>query len=63
VLLALPWIVWYEGRKFVGVLLLEPSSLRAVPAVLGMLPRTLAKRRATMAKRVATAAQMRAWFR
>ncbi len=43
-LLALPWIVWFEARRFAYVCLLEPSSLSAYFSAARLFPRMFLKR-------------------
>lgn len=61
-LLHAPWILWYEFRKFLFVLFLEPRSLKAVPAALALVPRMLRKRKATFSRARASAKEIRKWF-
>lgn len=62
-LLALPWILWYELRKFLVVLLMEQRSLRAIPSVLRLLPRMLKKRWATARIARVKGREIRKWFK
>lgn len=62
VLLALPWILWYEMRKAGVILLFETGSLRAWPAVLGLFPRMMAKRKHTMRNARVKGKEIRKWF-
>lgn len=43
-LLALPFIAWFELRRFVYVCFLEPASLSAYSSALGLLPKMISKR-------------------
>lgn len=61
-LLDMPRIAWYELRKFLYILVAEPSTLRAIPSYFGLLPKMLGKRRATMRNARAKAKDMRKWF-
>jgi GT2 family glycosyltransferase len=61
-LLHLPWILWYEFRKFLYVLFLEPGSLKAIPRALGLLPRMWRKRKATFSRARVPAKELRKWF-
>lgn len=54
-LLALPWIAWFEFRRFCYVLLFEPRSLSAYVSAITLLPAMFRKRRAIRRKRSARA--------
>ncbi|MFA6603232.1 MAG: glycosyltransferase family 2 protein [Patescibacteria group bacterium] len=56
------FIKWYESVKFLYILFLEPSSLRALPEILRQLPRFLRKRRENLARAKVSAKDMRRWF-
>jgi GT2 family glycosyltransferase len=62
-LLHWPWIWWYEIRKFLYVLFLEPATFGAFISYLRLLPRAIAKRRLTMSRRKVRAKDIRRWFR
>lgn len=61
-LIDLPRILWYETGKFLYALLLEPSTLKAIPAALALWPKMLAKRKATMKNARVDAKAIRKWF-
>lgn len=61
-LLALPRLFIYEGLRFIYILFLEPSSLKACGDVLRLFPRMFEKRCATMEKKKVTAKELRRWF-
>ncbi len=63
VLFAWPWILWFELRRFVYVLLFEPRNMFASVAAVGLLPKMWKKRRFHLEQKRTTAKQMRAWFR
>jgi len=58
----LVFIKWYEFVKFLYVLFLEPSSLKALADILRHLPRLLRKRRINLKQAKATAKDIRRWF-
>lgn len=61
-LLDMPRVAWYELRKFLYVLIAEPSTLRAIPSYFRLLPRMLKKRGAIMRGATVKAKDMRKWF-
>ncbi|MFH1099097.1 MAG: glycosyltransferase family 2 protein [Candidatus Uhrbacteria bacterium] len=62
-LLDWPWILWYELKKFLYLLIREPRTLRSLKDVWRLLPRMLAKRRLIMSQRKIKSAELRRWFR
>lgn len=63
ILLALPWILAFEIRRFIYVLLLETRNIGAFPAAFALLPKMFAKRNYHLARKRTTAKEMRRWFR
>lgn len=62
IVLFLPWIVWYELRKFVFVLFCEPSTVRIIPSTLRLLMRMLRKRSAILLSSRISAHELRTFF-
>ncbi len=61
-LLDMPRIIWYEARKFLYFLFLEPAMLRAYFAFFRLLPRMRRKRRWNMQRAKVGWREMRKWF-
>lgn len=61
-LLALPWIVWFELRRFGYVLLFETGNVGAYGSAFTMIPRMWRKRRNLFGRNKANARDMRGWF-
>ncbi|MFA5358999.1 MAG: glycosyltransferase family 2 protein [Patescibacteria group bacterium] len=62
-ILHLPWILFYEVKKFLYILFLETFTLRTIGQVFILLPSALAKRRQIKKIRKITARDIRPWFR
>ena len=57
-----PFILWYELKKFLYILFLEPSTLRGLLDFLKELPKTRKKRKMIMAGAKIKPEEMRKWF-
>lgn len=57
-----PWILWYECRKLLFILFMEPSTLRIVPSFWKKLPLILRKRRAILSSSTISSKQLRDFF-
>lgn len=59
----LPWILWYEMKKFGYLLVFDPVTLiLAIKRFGTLLPRWYARRRELKPTRVVKASQLRSWF-
>jgi len=62
-LCAFPWVLPYQLKILGGLLMVEHSSLAAIPEMLRLLSRTHRKRALIHARRRRTPAELRRWFR
>lgn len=58
----LPWIMWYEFRKFIFLLFTKPSTLTVLRQVVRLRPRMIAKRRLIDQHAVQAPEAIRTWF-
>lgn len=58
-----PWILWYECKKLLFMLLFERRTLRVLPSFFLGLPRILRKRRAILRTSTITSKELRRWFK
>lgn len=61
-LLASPWIVWFELRRFVYVLLFETGNAGAYVSAWKLIPRMWRKRSNLFSRNKATSGEIRRWF-